>query len=47
VDDLLSKGSLFFERDRTEIFGGRGSRECDHGLALDHHQSANRANRGE
>jgi hypothetical protein len=25
VDDLLSKGSLFFERDRTEIFGGEGA----------------------
>ena len=25
MDDLLSKGSLFFERNRTEIFGGRGT----------------------
>src|SRR3984893_10793429 len=47
VDALLSKGGLFFERDRTDIFDSRGSRKCDQGLALNHHQPADRANRAE
>jgi hypothetical protein len=31
VDAILSKGGLFFERDRTDIFDSRGNRKCDQG----------------